>query len=260
MGRVPACPLEVGAPTCILKKKMNACCRPSRRAFLAGLSTAMATATLPAWAKAPARPVVRPTGAARVLWLQRLGYNESVRAPFTIDGRTIYQPGYDALCWILRDHQVVASAGYVRFDIVTIEVAWEVQEILRSVGINQPLVVHSGFRTQQTNAHTEGAARFSQHLNARAMDFHVPGVSVADVWRLCYSRRLAGGIGYYPRGTGANADEGWVHVDDANRRYWVGEGDFPAPGRILTALEEPIASLTRGGGVDGWDSHLQRHG
>lgn|GEM_PF-522516 len=257
---VAACPLEVRLETCILmKKKMDGCCRPSRRAFLAGLSSTMAAATLPAWAKASVRPVPR-SSAARVLWLQRLGYDESVRAPFTIDGRSIYQPGYDALCWILRDHQVPASTGYVRFDIVTIEVAWEVQEILRSVGINQPLVVHSGFRTHQTNARTEGAARYSQHLNARAMDFHVPGVSVADVWRLCYSRRLAGGIGYYPRGTGANADEGWVHVDDANRRYWVGENVPPEPGRILTALEEPMPSLTRGGGVDGWDSHLQRYG
>jgi uncharacterized protein YcbK (DUF882 family) len=198
------------------------CCRSTRRGFIASAVAATAALTLgPGRALAgAARPANR--AAVRVLWLQRQGYDENVRAPFTVDGRTVYQTGYEELCWVLRDHQVDPRLGYVRFDVVTLEVAWEVQQILRSVGIDRPLIVHSGYRTQQTNAQTEGAARYSLHMGARAMDFHIPGVSIADVWRLCYSRALAGGIGYYPRGTGYNADQGWIHLDDGNRRYWLG--------------------------------------
>lgn len=201
--------------------------RVGRGAFLAGLAASAALV-----AGAP-RPALAAGPKERVLWLKRLDWDEEARVPFTLDGRTEYVPGYNALCWVLRDHQVDPKIGYVRFDIVTMEVLWEVQQILHYNDIKRPMIVHSGYRSPQTNARTEGAVRNSQHLRARAVDFHVDGVSVADLWRLCYSRSLAGGLGYYPAPTGRPSDEGWVHLDSWERRYWVGSTQLHIPGHAM---------------------------
>jgi uncharacterized protein YcbK (DUF882 family) len=193
---------------------------PTRASFLGALGAA-ALAGVPALARAQSAATTAPIIRERVLWLRRLDYDEEATAPFTLDGRTVFAEGKNALDWILRDYHVPVSEGLVDFDIVTMEVAWEVQQILRNAGINRPLIVHSGYRTPETNAKTENAARFSQHMRARAIDFHVDGVSIADLWRLCYTRALAGGLGYYP--------SGWVHLDSADRRYWVGDNGLYVP-------------------------------
>ena len=146
-------------------------------------------------------------------WLRREEYGEEIRVPFSLDGRTVYDPGYRAICWLMRDHAVSPAQGYVRFDVVTIEVMWEVQRLLAAHGARSPLVVTSGYRCAATNANTEGAARNSQHLYAKAVDMYVPGVSMRDLFAACWSRGLSGGMGYY---------DSHVHLDSATRRWWVG--------------------------------------
>jgi uncharacterized protein YcbK (DUF882 family) len=187
-----------------------------RRDFLQSSLTLLA-------AGAPA--VARAAGdRRRVVWLRREAFNEEIRVPFTLDGKTVYEPGYRAICWLLRDHAVPSSQGYVRFDVVAIEVLWEVQRALGAQGVNAPIVITSGYRCAQTNANTEGAARNSQHLYAKAVDMYVPGVSPRELFDVCWSRGLAGGIGYY---------DSHVHLDSATRRWWVGtrEGPSSVPGR-----------------------------
>ena len=103
---------------------------------------------------------------------------------------------YRAICWLMRDHAVPAAQGYVRFDVVTIEVMWEVQRLLAARGVRSPLVVTSGYRCAHTNANVEGAARNSQHLSAKAVDMYVPGVSMRDLFAACWSRGLSGAMGY----------------------------------------------------------------
>ncbi len=103
---------------------------------------------------------------------------------------------------------------YVRFDVVTIEVMWEVQRLLAARGVRSPLVVTSGYRCAQTNANVEGAARNSQHLYAKAVDMYVPGVPMRDLFAACWSRGLSGGMGYY---------DSHVHLDSGTRRWWVGD-------------------------------------
>lgn len=180
-------------------------------AALAGLSPAAVAAATPAATK-------------RVLWLRREGSSEDVVAPFCVDGRTVYVPGYRMICWLMRDRNVATSQGYVQFDIVEIEALWEVQQTLALMGIRQPLIVTSGYRTEQTNAATEGAARNSMHLYAKAADFYVPGVSTKALFDVCWSRAVSGGMGYY---------SSHVHLDSGTRRWWVGDiavPRFEAPG------------------------------
>ncbi len=177
--------------------------------FLTTLTAAALAGMSPAAVRAAA-----PSDRKRVLWLRREGYNEEVRAPFSIDGRTVYEPGYREVCWLMRDHDVPFVQGYVRFDIVAIEVLWEVQHALALHGIGGPIVITSGYRSPLTNAGTEGSARNSQHLYAKAVDMYVSGVSMKDLFDACWSRGLAGGIGYY---------DTHVHLDSGTRRWWVGD-------------------------------------
>lgn len=159
-----------------------------------------------------------PTATRRVLWLRRAGYSDEIVAPFCVDGRTVYMPGYWQICWLLRDRHVAPAQGYVQVDIVEIEALWEVQQALLLHGVREPLVITSGYRTVQTNNATENAARNSMHVYAKAADMYVPGISTRDLFDACWSRAVSGGIGYY-------GDH--VHLDSATRRWWVGDLSVP---------------------------------
>lgn len=164
-----------------------------------------------------------PNATRRILWLRREGYGDEIVAPFCIDGRTVYMPGYRQICWLMRDRNIPAAQGYVAFDIVEIEALWEVQHALGLLGIRQPLVITSGYRSPETNAATEGAARNSMHLYAKAADMYVPGLSMRDLFDTCWSRSVSGGMGYY---------DSHVHLDTGTRRWWVGDlilPEFKAP-------------------------------
>jgi uncharacterized protein YcbK (DUF882 family) len=178
---------------------------------------ALTAATLAGMSPAAVRAAV-PSATRRVLWLRRAGTGEEISTPFCVDGRTVYDPGYRAICWLMRDLQIAPAAGYVQFDIVEIEALWEVQQTLALQGIRRPLIVTSGYRSVQTNALTENAARNSMHCYAKAADFYVDGVSTRDLFDACWSRAVSGGIGYY---------SSHVHLDSGSRRWWA--GDIPVP-------------------------------
>jgi uncharacterized protein YcbK (DUF882 family) len=190
---------------------------------------------------APTPQIGANTWNLRRLWLVRKGYPNEVAhgVPFCVDGVHLYpgdayHPGYNWICWLLRDHSVPWRDGYVPIDVVTIQAMWEVQQILFQLGISAPITITDGYRTPATNAamrvRNEQVARFSQHTRMKAVDMYVDGVTAADLFRLCYSRRIScgdidhrtpntgpgdtcGGVGYY--------DDGHIHLDSGSRRYWI---------------------------------------
>lgn len=174
-----------------------------RKTFVSGLA---------AFAAVPQEVSAVPDSRIRSLWLRRASSNEELRVPFTRDGRQIYKPGYYALSWLLRDHNVDPSFGYVAIDIRLIEVLYEVQTVLRLRGIRGPIDITSGYRTPGTNAEAGGVIN-SQHLWGKAADFFVDGVSNRDLFDIGWSRRLTGGDGCY-------GDH--VHMDVGERRWWDG--------------------------------------
>lgn len=178
-------------------------------AALAGLSPAAVAAAVPDSSK-------------RTLWLRREGYGEEILAPFTLDGVTVYQPGYREICWLMRDHSVAFAQGYVQFDLNEIQALYEVQQALNLHGIHGPLVITSGYRSPQTNAATEGAARNSQHLYAKAVDMYVGGTSMRELFDVCWAQGNSGGMGYY---------DDHIHLDSGTRRWWVGELPLPSFGK-----------------------------
>jgi uncharacterized protein YcbK (DUF882 family) len=195
-----------------------------------------------------------PGATRRVLWLRRAGYGDEIMAPFCIDGRTLYDPGYKLICWLMRDRAIGSAQGYVKIDVVEIEALWEVQQVLALMAIRQPLVITSGYRSPQTNAATEGAARNSMHIYGKAADMYVPGVSTRELFDVCWSREVSGGIGYY---------DDHVHLDSGTRRWWVGDLQVPERagvslvpdagsngyGAVAHSASDPAAIALRHGGV-----------
>ena len=74
--------------------------------------------------------------------------------------------------------------------------------------------IFSGYRSEATNAHIEGAAKNSQHIQARALDIHLPNMDNAAV-ALDFRTFVFGGVGMYP-------GKQFTHMDMGNLRRWVG--------------------------------------
>lgn len=93
-----------------------------------------------------------------------------------------------------------------------------VWETYRAVGGRDYIHIVSGYRSPATNSMLRrkrgGQAKKSQHMLGKAMDFYIPGVSLAKL-RSTGLRAQIGGVGYYPR-----SGSPFVHLDVGNVRHW----------------------------------------
>ncbi len=142
---------------------------------------------------------------------------QSTRTGERIDIRFRSAAGYSgdalrAIDWFLRDWRTGESMPY---DIRTIEV---LSAIHSQLGVSEPAVLTSGFRSESTNLMLRrtgvGVAQNSFHLRAQAADIVYPGIAVG---RVAAAAQIcgAGGVGCYQR-------QGFVHVDCGPRREWYG--------------------------------------
>lgn len=167
--------------------------------------------------------VASPSSAGtRTLSMHNMNTGEDISVTFKKDGQFV-PSALARLDWFLRDWR----KGQARtMDKRLFDVVWEVYQ--RS-DATAPIQVHSGFRSRATNARlratTAGVARHSQHINGKALDFHIPGVPVSRL-RDIAMRMQDGGVGYYP-----NSRHPFVHVDVASVRHWP-----PMPRSQLLAL------------------------
>lgn len=74
--------------------------------------------------------------------------------------------------------------------------------------------IFSGYRSAETNAHIEGAAKNSQHIQARALDIHLPDID-NDAVAVDFRQIVYGGVGMYP-------GREFTHMDMGSLRRWVG--------------------------------------
>jgi hypothetical protein len=90
--------------------------------------------------------------------------------------------------------------------------------VQREAGSKEPIWVVCGYRSPETNAmlrrHSNGVARFSQHILGHAMDFYIPGVPLEQL-RVIGLRLQRGGVGFYP-----TSGSPFVHMDTGGIRHW----------------------------------------
>ena len=161
------------------------------------------------------RPGVGPSvpnwpkpGDVRQIWLKRPVTGEEVVARYCENGR-LNMDEYLKACRLLRDVRANVTA-YI--DVEMLDLVFAMQKWLVMWGIDKPIIVQSGFRSQITNDRTEGAAKNSMHVHGRAIDIRMPGVGVSYLGRLA-SIFGVGGVGFY-------VSKNFVHADTGRIRYW----------------------------------------
>lgn len=118
--------------------------------------------------------------------------------------------GYWQITYILRD---IRQNLMCYPDLKLLDLMCAVQAWMRVYGNNQPLILTSGFRSAKTNNIIEGAAKNSQHMLGKAVDFVVPGFDVQMIGRIAQHFQ-AGGVGIY-------LDKNFNHLDTASIRTWT---------------------------------------
>ena len=159
-----------------------------RRAFCKSFAAAAALAPL----MAPGRALGAANGAPPTLLWVRRGTDEAL-----IDYST--DEGFNAIAWMLRD----VRAGIVGVPDWRLLQQWSwMQAWLAAYGRHVRFDIHSGLRTKETNAYSEGALN-SYHLPDsrwvfRAGDFSTPSIPSEYMGRLAYLSQQ-GGVGFYAR-------------------------------------------------------------
>jgi uncharacterized protein YcbK (DUF882 family) len=157
-------------------------------------------------------------GDSRALNLHNVNTHEDLRIVFKRDG--VYdKAALGKLNWFFRDWRMSEPT---RMDPRVFDL---LQQVYAETGSDQPINVHSGYRSPKTNAMlretTVGVARESQHIEGKAIDFHIPGIPTSKV-RAIALKLQDGGVGYYP-----TSRSPFVHIDVAAVRAW------PRPSRQL---------------------------
>ena len=153
---------------------------------------------------------VQPDSTPYRLRLYHLHTGEHIDVVYRIGNQ--YLPDRIAeLDHFLRDHRTGGEKDYdlKEFDLL--------HDLLVKLGRpDGEIDIVCGYRTPWSNnylrQHSNGVAEHSQHMEAKAIDIRVPGVSSAQVRDAALSLHR-GGVGYY-------AQSNFVHVDVGRVRRW----------------------------------------
>jgi uncharacterized protein YcbK (DUF882 family) len=151
-------------------------------------------------------------GPRYMLHLHHLHTGESLDVVYRV-GDTYIPAALDKLNYFLRDHRTDAEKPYdpKEFDLL--------HALMSQLGRpNGVIDIVCGYRTPwsnhflRTRATQTGVAEHSQHMEAKAIDIRVPGVSTLKLRNAALSLH-DGGVGYYPVSQ-------FVHVDVGPVRDW----------------------------------------
>ena len=159
----------------------------------------------------PSTVSVSAAGDTRTLYLHHTHTGETARITFKRNGR-YDQGGLRELNRFLADwrNQKQTTMDPALFDLLWV--------VYNEVNASQPINIVSSYRSPETNrmlrAKSSGVAENSQHMNGKAMDFYIPGVSL-KLLRETAMKHQVGGVGYYP-----TSGSPFVHLDTGSVRAW----------------------------------------
>ncbi len=177
---------------------------PNRRLFNKGLGLGLGTLALGA----------SPLAAALKLPERRLRMAnahtwEKLDLVYWADGEYIPESMAE-INHLMRDHRAN------RVKAIDVKLIDHLYILVSSLETEERVHVLSGYRTPETNAalrkRSNGVAKYSLHMEARAMDINIPGVPAKAIQQNAIAMK-AGGVGYY-------ANAGFVHIDTGNVRNW----------------------------------------
>ncbi|WP_419812232.1 DUF882 domain-containing protein [Bacterioplanoides sp.] len=147
----------------------------------------------------------------RTLHLYNIHTGESLKTTFWADGQ--YQDGeIQDIDLLMRDHRANQAIAMQRR---LYDKLYHLQNLFNS---KEPLYVVSAYRAPKTNAdlrrQSNGVAEGSMHMQGKAIDIRIPGVSHRHLHKAAVAMR-SGGVGYYPK-------SGFIHIDTGRRRQWQG--------------------------------------
>jgi uncharacterized protein YcbK (DUF882 family) len=194
------------------------------------------------------------TSQTRSLYIKHRHTGEEERIVFKTGG-TYDSAGLKKLNWMLRDWRTdePREMDSELFDIIA--------EIYEKTGSSEPINVVSAYRSPGTNAalrrRSRGVARNSQHIEGKALDFYIPGVSTTTIREIALKMER-GGVGFYPR-----AGTAFIHVDSGSVRHWpkmsrdqlarvFPDGKtvhIPRDGKPMGGFAVALASLEKRGGT-----------
>lgn len=178
----------------------------NRRNFLkqAGCLSAAAASGL-SWQPAQASE----QDSERSLRLYNIHTGEYLTTTFWAGGQYL-DDGIMALDLLLRDHRANRAIAMQR------ELYDKMHHLQQLFSSREPLYVISGYRAPDSNAglrHASNAvAEHSLHMQGRAVDIRIPGVSHRHLHKAALAMR-SGGVGYYPQ-------DGFIHLDTGRVRNW----------------------------------------
>lgn len=120
--------------------------------------------------------------------------------------------GLDEINHLMRDHRADET---IAIDTNLVDDLYNLYNLLET---KERVHILSGYRSKATNAklrsRSNGVAKYSLHMEGRAVDINVPGRTAKTIQKAALSMN-AGGVGYY-------ASSGFVHIDTGNVRAWNG--------------------------------------
>lgn len=138
---------------------------------------------------------------------------DRITAVFEAVGQTVAARDKARLDWFFRDWRQNEIRS---MDPETLAILAEVIGAARRQGWDGEVRMHSGYRSRKTNDQLRrrgiGAARNSLHIQAKAIDFSLPGMEMDALQKLTASQ-ATGGVGLY---------RSFVHIDSGPQRRWWG--------------------------------------
>ncbi|MCC2974245.1 DUF882 domain-containing protein [Massilia sp. IC2-476] len=176
-----------------------------RRAFLkSSLLLAAPTLSIPAIAK-----TAQAVPGERTLRLYNTHTGEKVNTVFWAEGQFV-EDGLKDLNKVLRDHRNNKVAQ------IDPELLLLLTQLNDKLDNNRELHIISGYRSPESNAKlhaaSNGVAKRSLHMDAKAIDIRLPGKDLKMLHKAAMSLK-GGGVGYYDSSQ-------FVHMDTGRVRYW----------------------------------------